>query len=447
MAEFQFKLPDIGEGIHEGEIVKWHVKEGDTVEEDQVILEVQNDKAVVEIPSPVKGKVKEIKVPEGKVAVVGDVLVVFETEGAAPEAANAGQEAPKAVAEGAGCDIGQQVAQAVAQTEAAPSPAAEAGGRKRVLATPAVRKFAREKGVDIRLVPGTGPGGRVTKEDIVRYLESGAQAAQAERAAPAAPSQAAAETVADREPAAQPAPATVSTAGDGIEERVPLKGIRKVIAEAMVKSMYTAPHVTVMDEVEVSKLVALRERAKAIGEEKGIKLTYMPFLIKAAVAALKQFPALNASIDDEKQEIVYKKYYHIGIATDTDRGLVVPVIRDADRKNIWTLAQELRDLATRAREGKLAPHELKGSTFTITNIGFAGGMFFTPIINHPEVAILGTGRITEKPVVKNGEIVAAPVMTLCLSFDHRLIDGALAQRFVNALKQLLNDPELLLLEV
>ncbi|GAB6932798.1 dihydrolipoamide acetyltransferase family protein [Calditerricola satsumensis] len=452
MAEFQFKLPDIGEGIHEGEIVKWHVKEGDTVEEDQVILEVQNDKAVVEIPSPVTGKVKEIKVPEGTVAVVGDVLVVFETEGAAPEAADAGQEAPKAdAAGGAGCDIGQQVAQAVAQTEAAPAPAAEAGGRKRVLATPAVRKFAREKGVDIRLVPGTGPGGRVTKEDILRYLEGGAQAAQAEPAAPAAKPQVAAEAPVEHAPGAQPAPsvqpAAAAAPGERVEERVPLKGIRKVIAEAMVKSMYTAPHVTVMDEVEVSKLVALRERAKAIGEEKGIKLTYMPFIIKAAVAALKQFPALNASIDDEKQEIVYKKYYDIGIATDTDRGLVVPVIRDADRKNIWTLAQELRDLATRAREGKLAPHELKGSTFTITNIGFAGGMYFTPIINHPEVAILGTGRITEKPVVKNGEIVAAPVMTLCLSFDHRLIDGALAQRFVNTLKQLLNDPELLLLEV
>ena len=440
MAEFHFKLPDIGEGIHEGEIVKWHVKEGDTVEEDQVILEVQNDKAVVEIPSPVTGKVKEIKVPEGTVAVVGDVLVVFETEGAAPEAADAGKEVPKAdAAGGAGCDIGQQVAQAVAQTEAAPAPAAEAGGRKRVLATPAVRKFAREKGVDIRLVPGTGPGGRVTKEDILRFLESGAK--------PAPSAQPAAEAT---KPAAEPAPSVqpaAAAAGERVEERVPLKGIRKVIAEAMVKSMYTAPHVTVMDEVEVSKLVALRERAKATGDEKGIKLTYMPFIIKAAVAALKQFPALNASIDDEKQEIVYKKYYDIGIATDTDRGLVVPVIRDADRKNIWTLAQELRDLATRAREGKLAPHEMKGSTFTITNIGFAGGMFFTPIINHPEVAILGTGRITEKPVVKNGEIVAAPVMTLCLSFDHRLIDGALAQRFVNTLKQLLNDPELLLLEV
>lgn len=442
MAEFHFKLPDIGEGIHEGEIVKWHIKEGDTVEEDQVILEVQNDKAVVEIPSPVTGKVKEIKVPEGTVAVVGDVLVVFETEGAAPEAAEAGQEAPKAdAAGGASCDVGQQVAQAIAQTEAAPAPAAEAGGRKRVLATPAVRKFAREKGVDIRLVPGTGPNGRVTKEDILRYLEGGAQPA------PAAQPAQAAEATPEREAVQQPAPATVAAAGERVEERVPLKGIRKVIAEAMVKSMYTAPHVTVMDEVEVSKLVALRERAKVIGEAKGIKLTYMPFIIKAAVAALKQFPALNASIDDEKQEIVYKKYYDIGIATDTERGLVVPVIRDADRKNIWTLAQELRDLATRAREGKLAPQEMKGSTFTITNIGFAGGMFFTPIINHPEVAILGTGRITEKPVVKDGEIVAAPVMTLCLSFDHRLIDGAMAQHFVNTLKQLLNDPELLLLEV
>ncbi|WP_164828081.1 dihydrolipoamide acetyltransferase family protein, partial [Paenibacillus ehimensis] len=241
--------------------------------------------------------------------------------------------------------------------------------------------------------------------------------------------------------------AAAPVSGDREEERVPLKGIRKAIANAMVKSAYTAPHVTLMDEVDVTRLVALREKAKPVAEKKGVKLTYLPFIVKALVAAARQFPAMNAMIDEEKQEIVYKKYYHIGIATDTDNGLIVPVIQDADRKNIWTIAAAIKDLAARGREGKLGPNELKGSTLTITNIGSAGGMFFTPIINFPEVAILGTGRISEKPVVKNGEIVIAPVMALSLSFDHRIIDGATAQNFMNYIKQLLADPELLVMEV
>jgi pyruvate dehydrogenase E2 component (dihydrolipoamide acetyltransferase) len=244
-----------------------------------------------------------------------------------------------------------------------------------------------------------------------------------------------------------PQPEVPQADSEAREERVPLAGIRKAIAQAMVKSVYTAPHVTVMDEVDVSKLVALRERARGLAEQKGVKLTYLPFIIKAAIAGLREYPALNASIDEEKGEIIYKKYYNIGIATDTERGLLVPVIKDADRKNMWTLAAEIRDLAERARAGKLAPHEMKGGTFSITNIGVAGGMFFTPVINYPEVAILGVGRITEKPVARNGEVVVAPVMALSLSFDHRLIDGATAQYFVNYVKKLLEDPDLLTLEV
>ncbi|HJV45003.1 MAG TPA: 2-oxo acid dehydrogenase subunit E2, partial [Bacillota bacterium] len=234
---------------------------------------------------------------------------------------------------------------------------------------------------------------------------------------------------------------------DRMEERVPLKGVRKVIAAAMVKSMYTAPHVTIMDEVDVTELVALREKAKPIAEKKDVKLTYLPFIAKALVAAVRQYPVLNAMLDEEKNEIVYKKYYNIGIATDTDNGLIVPVIFDADRKNIWSIASEIKDLAARGREGKLSASELKGSTISITNIGSAGGMFFTPVINYPEVAILGTGRITEKPVVKNGEIVVASVMALSLSFDHRIIDGATAQYCINYMKQLLEDPQLLIMEV
>jgi len=211
--------------------------------------------------------------------------------------------------------------------------------------------------------------------------------------------------------------------------------------------VYTAPHVTLMDEVDVAKLVALRSKAKPLAEKKGVKLTYLPFIVKALVAAARQYPIVNATLDEEKQEIVYKHYFNIGIATDTDNGLIVPVVADADRKSVWMIASEIKDLAARGREGKLAPHELKGSTISITNIGSAGGMFFTPVINFPEVAILGTGRITEKPVVRDGEIVIAPVMALSLSFDHRLIDGATAQNFLNTIKQLLADPELLVMEV
>ncbi|MBP1933600.1 dihydrolipoamide acetyltransferase family protein [Ammoniphilus resinae] len=427
MAIFEFKLPDIGEGIHEGEIVKWHIQAGDQVQEDQIIMDVQNDKAVVEIPSPVSGKVVEVKVPEGTVSVVGDVLVTFEVEGA-------GTPEPQSEEVKEDCAVGSSVAENVSQVKVE-TPLASVPSDRKVLATPSVRKLAREQGVVLAEIPATGKNGRITKDDVLQFVSGGA--------APAAVSIEKAETV------EQPVTATIAPAvvGDRVEERVPLKGVRKVIANAMVKSMYTAPHVTMMDEVDVTNLVALREKAKPLAEQKGVKLTYLPFIVKALVAGVKQFPVLNTMIDEEKNEIVYKKYYNIGIATDTDNGLLVPVVHDADRKNMWTIASEIKDLATRGREGKLAAHELKGSTITITNIGSSGGLFFTPVINFPEVAILGTGRITEKPVVKNGEITIAPMMSLSLSFDHRIIDGGTAQHFINYLKQLLEDPQLLVMEV
>lgn len=444
MAIYEYRMPELGEGLHEGEIVKWHVKPGDKVEEDQILMDVQNDKATVEVPSPVTGKIVELKVAEGTVAVVGDVLATFEVEGAAPPSpahGGAAQEEPQRAASAAGparseASAGGQpqaeggAGQAASGDQPAAAPAAEGAARGLVLATPSVRRLARERGVVLAGVRGTGKNGRITREDVLA-------------AAGGAPAQAAAAPAAQE---AQAAPAA-APAGERAEERVPLKGIRRAIANAMVKSVYTAPHVTVMDEVDVSQLVALREKAKPLAEKKGVKLTYLPFIVKALVAAARQFPALNASVDDEKSEIVYKKYYNIGIATDTDNGLIVPVVTDADRKNIWTIAAEIRDLAARGREGKLAPHELKGSTISITNIGSAGGLFFTPVINYPEVAILGTGRITEKPVVKNGEIVIGQVMALSLSFDHRIIDGATAQHAVNYIKQLLEDPQLLVMEV
>ncbi|WP_163876113.1 dihydrolipoamide acetyltransferase family protein [Paenibacillus favisporus] len=439
MAKFEYRFPELGEGLHEGEIIKMHIKPGDKVTDDDIIMEVQNDKAVVEVPCPVNGTVQEVFTKDGQVCRVGEVVAIIDAEGEVPE-----QEAPAG-------DHGAQEADAAkgsadtTSSPAASSPAdAKEGGsdqapapavpNKEVLATPSVRKFAREQGVDITQVSGTGNNGKVTKEDVEAFKNGGGQAA-----APAA-------AKAD-EKAAAPAAAAAAADPRAEEERVPFKGIRKAIANAMVKSAYTAPHVTIMDEVDVTELVAFRTRMKPIAEKKGTKVTYLPFIVKALVAASRQFPALNATIDEENNEIVYKKYYNIGIATDTDNGLIVPVIKDADRKSIWMIADAIRDLAARGRDGKLAPAEMKGSTISITNIGSAGGMFFTPIINFPEVAILGTGRITEKPVVKNGEIVAAPVMALSLSFDHRIIDGATAQNFMNYIKSLLSNPELLVMEV
>lgn len=441
MTRFEYRFPELGEGMHEGEIVKVLIAPGQTVTDEDIIMEVQNDKAVVEVPCPVNGKVLEVLAKDGQVMHIGELVAVIEAEGDVPEQAPAAdshaQPAGDNSATGGADTKGQPAQQPATEAAAAPAPAAAAqpASNALVLATPSVRKLAREKGVAIAEVAGSGKNGRITRDDVLAYASGGApKAAAAEPAAEA--------------PAAAAAPkAAAVVSGPGVEERVPFKGIRKAIANAMVKSVYTAPHVTLMDEIDVSALVALRTKAKPVAEKKGVKLTYLPFIVKALVAACREFPAMNAMIDEAANEIVYKKYYNIGIATDTDNGLLVPVVFDADRKNIWTIANEIRDLATRGRDGKLGAGELKGSTISITNIGSAGGMFFTPVINFPEVAILGTGRISEKAVVKNGEIVAAPVMALSLSFDHRIIDGATAQNFLNYIKQLLNDPELLVMEV
>ncbi|WP_214852793.1 dihydrolipoamide acetyltransferase family protein [Exiguobacterium sp. s166] len=431
MGLFEFKLPDIGEGIHEGEIVKWFVKAGDTVKEDDILLEVQNDKAVVEIPSPVDGTVKEVKVDEGVVAVVGDVLITFdvEGEGSAPSEEEA-PEQPKAA------DNAKDVQDTDKKVEDKPNEV-QIHKSERVIAMPSVRKYAREKGVDIREVQGSGDNGRVVKEDIDSFANGGqsSTAPAAEEKAPAAQASASKSEVKPYV-AAQPE----------LETREKIKGIRKAISKAMVNSKHTAPHVTLMDEVDVTNLVALRKNFKEVAAAQGTKLTYLPFVVKALTAAAKKYPAINASIDDVNEEVVYKNYFNIGIAADTDNGLVVPVVKDADRKSIFGLADNINDLAGKARDGKLSGDEMKGGSITITNIGSAGGQWFTPVINHPEVAILGIGRIAEKAVVKNGEIVAAPVLALSFSFDHRLIDGATAQNALNLVKRLLNDPQLLIME-
>ncbi|BBH19917.1 dihydrolipoamide acetyltransferase component of pyruvate dehydrogenase complex [Paenibacillus baekrokdamisoli] len=447
MAKFEYRFPELGEGLHEGEIVKIHIKPGSIVTDEDIIMEVQNDKAIVEVPCPVNGKVLEVLVKDGQVCHVGDVVAIIDAEGEVPE-----QAAPANDSHGASATASAPAPTEAPKTEApkveaapvaaAQAPAKAAGGL--VLATPSVRKYSREKSVDLTSVSGTGKNGRITREDIDAFAAGGGSVSAAANHEGAAQGSAAVAV----QGTGESKPASVTTqVGDRTEERVPFKGIRKVIANAMVKSVYTAPHVTLMDEVDVTELVALRTKAKPVAEKKGIKLTYLPFIVKALVAACRQFPVMNATLDEEKQEIVFKKYYNIGIATDTENGLIVPVIQDADRKNVWMVAEAIKDLATRGRDGKLSANELRGSTISITNIGSAGGMFFTPVINFPEVAILGTGRISEKAVVKNGQIVAASVMALSLSFDHRLIDGATAQNFLNYIKQLLADPQLLVMEV
>ncbi|WP_114571205.1 dihydrolipoamide acetyltransferase family protein [Exiguobacterium flavidum] len=427
MGVFEFTLPDIGEGIHEGEIVKWFVKAGDTVKEDDVLLEVQNDKAVVEIPSPVDGTVKEVKVGEGVVAVVGDVLITFEVEGEGSASAPT-EEAPKEEAKA-------EAAPEEKKVEDRPQ-GVQLHKSERVIAMPSVRKYAREKGIDIREVQGSGDNGRIVREDIDAFANGGQTSAAPAAEEAKAPAASAAKTEVKPYVAAQPE----------LETREKIKGIRKAISKAMVNSKHTAPHVTLMDEVDVTNLVALRKNFKEVAAAQGTKLTYLPFVVKALTAAAKKYPAINASIDDVNEEIVYKNYFNIGIAADTDNGLVVPVVKDADRKSIFALADNINDLAGKAREGKLSGDEMKGGSITITNIGSAGGQWFTPVINHPEVAILGIGRIAEKAVVKNGEIVVAPVLALSFSFDHRLIDGATAQNALNLVKRLLNDPQLLIME-
>ncbi|WP_282171713.1 dihydrolipoamide acetyltransferase family protein [Cytobacillus firmus] len=445
---FQFRLPDIGEGIHEGEIVKWFVKPGDEVQEDDVLCEVQNDKAVVEIPSPVKGKVEEILVEEGTVATVGQVLITFDAPGyedlkfKGDHEDEAPKEEKTEAQVQATAEAGQDVKKEEAPAQEAPKEGVvisdtDVDPNRRIIAMPSVRKYARDKGVDIRQVAGSGKNGRIQKDDIDAFLNGGAQANEAP-AQEAAPQAEAKETA--------PAAAQTIPAGQYPETREKMSGIRKAIAKAMVNSKHTAPHVTLMDEIDVTKLVAHRKKFKEVAANKGIKLTFLPYVVKALTSALREFPALNTSIDDAAGEIIHKHYYNIGIAADTEKGLLVPVVKDADRKSTFAISNEINELAGKARDGKLAPDEMKGASCTITNIGSAGGQWFTPVINHPEVAILGIGRIAEKPVVKDGEIVAAPVLALSLSFDHRIIDGATAQNALNHIKRLLNDPELLLME-
>lgn len=412
---YEFRLPDVGEGVAEGEVVKWLVKEGAEVKENQPLVEIMTDKVNVEIPSPRKGTILKLMAKEGGTVKVGQVLLVL------------GEKGEQTSVPAATLTLVPTAAKPAAATPtkpnvSPPSPALAPVVPKKpqeILATPATRKLARDLGVDLATVQGTGPGGRIVDDDVKRYKDVGGRAA---------------------------AVAVTVTGPRGIEERVPLRGVRRKVAEHMVKSRDTAAQVTHVDEVDMTELVQLREKAKVSAEKRGVKLTYLPFIIKALLPALKQYPYLNATLDDDKEEIVLKKYYNIGMATDTDQGLVVPVIKGAEQMSITQLATEILRLSERARAGQLTLDEIQGSTFTITNVGGIGGVFATPIINYPEVAILGVHKITKRPVVKDNQVVIRDMTYLSVSFDHRVLDGAMAAQFMNVIKKYLEDPKLLLLE-
>ena len=386
---YQFRLPDIGEGIVEGEVVRWLVRIGDEIEEDQPMVEVMTDKATVEIPSPVKGRVVEHGGNEGDVVQVGSVLVVIDT----------------------GKD---EALSRPVQAAAHPPPHRRAIARRRktarVLATPAIRRLAKQMKIDLERVRGTGPGGRITREDLTRAQ------------APA--------------PAAATAPAAA-----GPTDRIPYRGIRRRIGDHMVQASNQAPHFTYVEEVDVTELVRMRQRAQGTEEFQGVRLTYLPYILKALGHELKRHPWLNARLDLDAGEIELRKYYNIGVATQTEEGLMVPVIKDVDRKSLPRLAREISEVSRLAREGSLKLEHLQGSTFTVTSLGALGGIVATPIVNYPEVAILGVHKIAARPVVRSGRIVIREIMHLSLSQDHRVVDGAVGARFLQDVIARLESPE------
>jgi pyruvate dehydrogenase E2 component (dihydrolipoamide acetyltransferase) len=414
---YEFKFPDIGEGLTEGEIVRWLVKEGDEIKEGDPLVEVETDKALAEIPSPVSGVVLKILVKEKEIVKVGQVIVVIGERGEAlpphpkPRSVSVIGELEEAPEEGPSI---------LSPSEPIKTPLING----HVLATPAVRALAKELGVDIQQVKGSGPDGRILEKDIRQFVEAKA-----------------------KEPKPEKMTKVKKYDFYGYIDRIPLRGVRRSIAKAMVKSIYTAPHVTTMDEADVTELWKIKEKEKREAEKKGIKLTILPFIIKAVLSGLEKHPYLNATLDDENEEIILKKYFNIGVATDTPEGLMVPVIKNAKDKSILQIAQELTQLVEKARNRTIDLADLKGGTFTITNYGALGGLYGTPIINHPEVAILGIGKMREMPVVRNGRVVVRKILPLALSFDHRVVDGAEGARFLNTVIARLEDPNLILLEI
>jgi pyruvate dehydrogenase E2 component (dihydrolipoamide acetyltransferase) len=392
MARWEFNLPEIGEGVTEGEVVRWLVTAGDQVREDQPIVEIMTDKATVTLAAPRAGTVLETHGKVGQVIRVHSLLVVFDLGG-------------------------------VPLLEPARSIPHDHYFNEHPLATPATRKTARDLGIDLRNVPPTGPQGRVTRADVEAFLGPTKETQATTALVPLPPS-------------APPA----------LEERIPLAGLRRRIATKMARSTQTAAHFTFVEECDVTALKALRERLKPIAESQGVKLSFLPFFVKACVAALKKHPMLNSMLDEETQEIVLKRCYHVGIATATDAGLMVPVVRDCDHKSLLAIAIDIDRLAISTRAGKARPEELSGSTFTITSLGAMGGLLATPILNFPEVAILGIHRIKPRAVVRDGQIVIGDVMLLSLSFDHRVVDGHIGAAFAYEVIAYLEEPDRLMLD-
>jgi pyruvate dehydrogenase E2 component (dihydrolipoamide acetyltransferase) len=392
----EFKFPDVGEGIAEGEIVRWLVKEGDSVKEDQDLLEVETDKALITLNSPYTGKVTRLHGKEGDIIKVGDVLTTVDA-GDKEGTVTGAEKGDSGTVVGTLND--NEVVEVI----------------RPVQATPAVRALAKQMGIDLASVKGTGPGGRITKEDVeTAATKTGEQTAEAD--------------------------------AYGLVEKIPLRGIRRTVAKRMAEASKRVAEVTIWEDADITELEQVRARERKVAEEKGVKLTYLPFLIKAVIPALNAHPSFNASLDEATEAIILKKYFNIGIAVDTTDGLIVFVIKDADKKNILDLAKETATLAEKARLRKIDLHELKGSTFTITNYGVVGASYGTPIINYPEVAILGLGKIEDRPVVRSGQIAIRKIMPLSLAFDHRVIDGVEAGRFLGVVIQHLEDPNLMLIE-
>jgi len=406
MALLELRLPDIGEGVSEGEIIEWFVHEGDSVTEDEPMVEVMTDKATVTIGAPRDGRVVELRFEVGEIAKVGQVLFVLEPS-SAPRSEPSARQAPES---------SRPPASAVGEiSEALPGATlfGRAEAHPRPLATPATRRLAKEMGVDLHAVRPSGVGGRVTSDDVRRAAGSGTS---------------------------EPGPRS------SLEEREPILGMRRKIAERMHRAKTTAAHFTFVEECDASALIDARERLAPEAARQGVTLTFLPFIIRAVTAALQRHPRLNSAVDERTNELVYKKHYDIGVATATDAGLVVPVVRQADRLSLFELGRRVERLALSAREGRLRADELRGSTFTVTSLGKRGGLLATPILNYPEVGILGVHRIRETPVVRDGEIVIGRVMLLSLSFDHRVIDGHIGAEFAYDVIDTLEDPERLLYE-
>lgn len=445
----QFKLPELGEGVHEGELVKWKVKPGDAVKFDQSLCEIMTDKATVEIPSAFQGKVAELHVKEGQVVHVGELMLSFEgAPGQAQAAAPAGSEKPAASAAPVAAASAAKPAQAPAPAQnqaparsggngptagvsaAAGASAYDSNPATRALAAPSTRRAAREMGVDLATVTGSGPHGRIMREDLDSHGGAGS---------------------ADPRASARVSPFRAPGRGEAgaVEERVAFRGLRKKIAEKMRQSKDHAAHFTYVEECDISNLVSLRSQAKEIGAKQQIKVTYLPFIMKAMVAALKQFPIMNAMLDEAKQEIVYKHYFNIALSVQTEDGLMAPVIKGVEHKTILELAKDIQDVVERARNKKLTMDDLTGGTITLTNAGTIGGLFATPIINYPEVAILGFNKIFRKPVVKvvdGKETIAIADWTyFSLSLDHRIVDGAIGAEFMNLFIKYIETPALLVM--